>query len=152
MHSGHCKLAIALSALLATLTLIISGCSQIENKNAACRDCISHKPDSGYITVVFSPGSVSAPVRYTVHEGSYEEGKTVFSGTAGFDEMNLFLATGVDYTVAATYKRDGHTTVVINTGRLRARKYGCTDKSGEVTHYCWRVLPADIDVTLKEKD
>jgi hypothetical protein len=150
MHSVHYKYIIFLMGLVAITGIIFSGCSQIENRNAACRDCISHKPDSGYMAVIFSPGSVSQPVTYSVHEGTYEEGKIVLSGTAGSHEMNLFLATGVDYTVAATYRSEGQTTVVISTGRLRARKYGCTDKSGEVTHYCWRVLPAEIDVALKE--
>jgi hypothetical protein len=153
MHSkayNAIPVAFAISALFFLIST--SGCEYYPNQKEACNNCLNAKPDSGNLVIRFDPASFNNPVKFQVYEGGYETGRKVLDEIATDAVQTYLLETGKTYSVAATYNYHGHTTIVVDHGKIRTRKYGCSDSSdGEVTHYCWYAIPAEVDVQLKNE-
>ncbi len=102
------------------------------------------------MTILFSPGIMPEPIQFTLHEGMYETGKLLYTGSTYDHELSFFLATGVQYTVVATYKKSEKKVKVIDAAKLRTRRFDCSDGGSDATHHCWMVLPTEIDVRFLE--
>lgn len=146
----HGRYSMEIATLFLVFVLFWYSCEHADLKNRACDNCISTKPSTERFIVHFTHDENHQAIPFRIFNGTYESGAVVVTDTATSDEFQTILNVGTTYTVAAEYMNDGKTITVINTGTARARRQGCTDGGGEITHYCWYVIPGEADARLKE--
>lgn len=138
--------------LAITVAFTITGCKHEELRRNACNNCVSTKPSIGNLHILFTHSEIHSAIPYQIFEGTYESGTMIYFDTAYTPSVIVTLSTDVVYTVAAEYNvEEGKKLVVINTDKIKARRQGCSENDdGEVTHYCWFVIPGSVDLKIRE--
>ncbi len=137
------KLAIL---FLVILTFNLSGCEQEDLAfNVDCDNCLDAIPDSADLIVRVTINGENPFVPLTYYEGDYEEGIIILNDTTWTEEGLLNSKVGVDYSVKATYIKDGQPVIAIDGDRLRV-----ADGSGDCYPPCYFIRGGSFDVRLKE--
>lgn len=146
----HTNIYKAIVTLVILTSVLGFGCQDLALRISACDPCIETEPDSGTMDLTFTIDKDHTRIPFGVFMGTYESGLQVYSDTAEQEKITLTLRADRSYTVAANYIVEGKKVVVINTGKISTREIGCGgDSDGDVTYYCWYVVPGSVDVRLK---
>lgn len=139
-------------ALMLATAIPWYGCESLTYRNAACDNCISVKPDSGALMLECTPSMSGQGIPVQIYKGDYMDGILTIRDTLFEREKEYWLEVNTMYTAVAEYRNGSEVVRVLNTGKVRRGKQGCSDSNdGEVDYYCWFIIPARVDVRLKKK-
>ena len=135
--------------LIILLTLVlsfnISGCEQEDLAfNIDCGNCLEAIPDSADLKVTVTINDENPFVPLTFYVGDYEDGDIDYIDTTWTEELFLFSEVGTEYSVKATYQKDGETIIAIDGDKLRV-----VDGSGDCYSPCYFIRGGTLDVRLK---
>lgn len=135
----------ALVAIILVLSLKMAGCEMEDlNLYVDCDGCFDFVPDSADLVVTVTINDENPFVPLTFYEGDYELGVVDYRDTAHSDELFLYSKIGIEYSVMATYQKDGETIFVVDGDRMRV-------VNGEEDCYspCYYIRGGTLDLTLK---
>jgi hypothetical protein len=132
--------------LLLALCFNFSGCEQEDLAFITdCDNCLDAIPDSADLIVSVTINEENPFVPLTFYIGDYEDGIIDFIDTTRTEERLLYSEVGVEYSVKATYRKDGETVIAVDGDRLRI-----VDGSGDCYPPCYFIRGGTLDVRLKE--
>lgn len=134
-----------LVAIILVFSIKITGCEQEDlNSFVNCDDCFDNIPDSANLIVSVTINDENPYVPLTFYEGDYELGVVDYRDTARGDELYLYSEVGIEYSVMATYQKNGTTIFVVDGDKMRV-------VNGEEDCYspCYYVRGGTLDLTLK---
>ena len=131
--------------LLLAFAVNFSGCEQEDLAlNIDCDNCIEFFPDSADLVINVTINDENPFVPLTFYVGDYEDGNIDYRDTTDTEERFLYSKVGVNYSVKATYQKDGETVIAIDGDRLRV-----VDGSGDCYPPCYFIRGGTLDVRLK---
>ena len=138
-----------ITKLLLIITLVFafnfSGCEQEDLAlNIDCDNCLEFFPDSADLVINVTINDENPFVPLTFYVGDYEDGNIDYTDTTYTEERFLYSKVGVNYSVKATYQKDGETVIAIDGDRLRV-----VDGSGDCYPPCYFIRGGTLDVRLK---
>ena len=138
-----------ITKLLLIITLVFafnfSGCEQEDLAlNIDCDNCLEFFPDSADLVINVTINDENPFVPLTFYVGDYEDGNIDFIDTTYTEERFLYSKVGVNYSVKATYQKDGETVIAIDGDRIRV-----VDGSGDCYPPCYFIRGGTFDVRLK---
>lgn len=138
-----------ITKLLILLLLIFafnfSGCEQEDlTLIIDCDNCLESFPDSADLVINVTINDENPFVPLTYYVGDYEDGNIDYIDTTYTEERFLYSKVDVNYSVKATYQKDGETVIAIDGDRLRV-----VDGSGDCTPPCYFIRGGTLDVRLK---
>src|SRR6056297_2827906 len=138
-----------ITILLLIITLVFafnfSGCEQEDLAlNIDCDNCLEFFPDSADLVINVTINDENPFVPLTFYVGDYEDGNIDYTDTTYTEERFLYSKVGVNYSVKATYQKDGETVIAIDGDRLRV-----VDGSGDCYPPCYFIRGGTLDVRLK---
>ena len=123
-----------------------SGCEQEDLAlNIDCDNCLESFPDSADLVINVTINDENPFVPLTFYVGDYEDGNIDFTDTTYTEERFLYSKVGVNYSVKATYLKDGETVIAIDGDRIRV-----VDGSGDCYPPCYFIRGGTLDVRLKD--
>lgn len=132
--------------LTLVLSFNISGCEQEDLAfNTDCGNCLETIPDSADLIVNVTIDDENPFVPLTFYVGDYEDGVIDFIDTTRTKEFLLFSEVGTEYSIKATYQKDGETIIAIDGDKLRV-----VDGSGDCYPPCYFIRGGTLDVRLNE--
>ena len=144
--SDDMKIATKLLVLiLLAFAVNFSGCEQEDLAlNIDCDNCLESVPDSDDLIVNVTINDENPYVLLTYYVGDYEDGNIDFTDTTYTEERLHYSEVGVEYSVKATYQKNGKTVIAIDGDRLRV-----VDGSGDCYPPCYFIRGGTLDVRLK---
>jgi hypothetical protein len=132
------------AALIGALMLI--GCSSDEDEELPYPpvDCLSSKPQNGYVNIDITINAQNPSVPVDVYEGPIEAGQLVQRDTVSVRQFSYQLPVDRSYSVTARYLVGPDTVLAIDAGKIETE-----EKEYRNSVYCWEVDDADVDVRLK---
>jgi uncharacterized lipoprotein YehR (DUF1307 family) len=131
--------------LTLVLSFNISGCEQEDLAfNIDCDNCLETIPDSADLIINVTINDENPFVPLTFYVGDYEDGIIDFIDTTRTEKRFHFSEVGTEYSVKATYQKDGETVIAIDGDKLRV-----VDGSGDCYPPCYFIRGGTLDVRLK---
>lgn len=135
----------ALLAFILVLTIKMTGCEQEDlDFYIDCDFCLESVPDSAELIITVTINEENPYVPLTFYKGDYEHGVVDYRDTTSAEELFLFSEVGTDYSVMATYLKDGKTIYVIDGDRMRV-----VNGEGECYPPCYYIRGGTLDLRLK---
>ena len=131
--------------ILLAFAVNFSGCEQEDLAlNIDCDNCLESVPDSADLIVNVTINDENPYVLLTYYVGDYEDGNIDFTDTTYTEERLHYSKVDVEYSVKATYQKNGKTVIAIDGDRLRV-----VDGSGDCYPPCYFIRGGTLDVRLK---
>jgi hypothetical protein len=131
--------------LILAFSIKFSGCQQEDlDFIVDCDNCLEFKPDSADLIVYVTINDENPFVPLVYYIGNYEDGIIDYRDTARTEEIFLYSKIGVDYTVKATYTKNGKPIVAVDEDKLRI-----VDGQGDCYSPCYFIRGGTLDVRLK---
>lgn len=136
--------SIILIVILA-VSIKISGCEQEDlDFYIDCDDCMAAAPDSADLIVYLTINEENPFVPLVFYRGDYEDNVIDYIDTAFNDTLWLYSEMGINYSVKATYLKDGKPLIAIDGDKLRV-----VDGEGECNSPCFVRRGGTLDLKLK---
>lgn len=131
--------------LVIALSVKFYGCEQEDLDYVIdCDNCLEVMPDSADLIVSVTINDENPFVLLTFYRGNYEDGEVDFVDTTYTEERLLYSKVGVEYSVKATYMKNGAPVVAVDGDKLRI-----VDGQGDCYPPCYFIRGGTLDVRLK---
>ena len=109
-----------------------------------CNDCWSFKPDSADLLLYLTVNQDHPEVPIVLYRGDFENGEVDYVDTARKSPHPIYSAVDQYYSVAAEYKVDGKTIIVVDGDVMKAK-----NATGSCDFECWIITDGEYSLQLK---
>ncbi len=127
------------------ISIKTTGCEQEDlDFYIDCNDCLTAPPDSSSLIVYLTINEENPSVPLVFYEGDYEANIIDWIDTSYNDTLYLYSEVGIEYSVKASYQKDGETIIAVDGDKLRV-----VDGEGECYPPCYVIRGGTLDLRLK---
>jgi hypothetical protein len=131
--------------VILAVSIKITGCEQEDlDFYIDCFDCLDTQPDSASLIVYVTINEENSFVPLVLYEGDYEDNVVVRVDTFDLDTIYLYAEMGMQYSIKASYIKDGEPLIAIDGDKLRV-----VDGEGECYPPCYVIRGGTLDLRLK---
>ncbi len=131
--------------VIIAVSVKISGCEQEDlDFYIDCFDCLETPPDSASLIIYVTINEENPFVPLELYRGDYEDKVWDFTDTVYNDTTYIYAEMGLQYSIKASYMKDGEPILAIDGDKLRV-----ADGEGECYPPCYVVRGGTLDLRLK---